>query len=234
MSITSPCVIRCQRQQAPKGSMDMVRQLRWSKGLKSYDLRVSCGMEVVLPSWQSDLPMFRGRMHMKEGGAIMPTQKKIEKVAEIETNLGEYAGFFVVDYRGLTVKQINALRKELRGVDARCTVYKNNLVRIALNNAELPDMGDMLDGPNALVFFREDPASAGKIIKNFAKENKALELKGGMIDKAVADTAMANAIADLPTREELLSTVLATMLNPMSQIARVVDLIREQKESEAA
>ena len=164
----------------------------------------------------------------------MPTQKKIEKVAEIETNLGEYAGFFVVDYRGLTVKQINALRKELRGVDARCTVYKNNLVRIALNNAELPDMGDMLDGPNALVFFREDPASAAKIIKNFAKENKALELKGGMIDKAVADTAMANAIADLPTREELLSTVLATMLNPMSQIARVVDLIREQKESEAA
>ena len=98
----------------------------------------------------------------------------------------------------------------------------------------MPDMGDMLDGPNALVFFREDPASAGKIIKNFAKENKALELKGGMIDKAVADTAMANAIADLPTREELLSTVLATMLNPMSQIARVVDLIREQKESEAA
>lgn len=164
----------------------------------------------------------------------MPTQKKIEKVAEIGEALNDYAGFFVVDYRGLTVKQINNLRKELRNVEAKCTVYKNNLVRIALTNAELPDMGEMLDGPNALVFFKEDPASAGKIIKNFAKENKALELKGGMIENAVVDAATANAIADLPTRDELLSTVLATILNPMSQIARVVDLIREQKENEAA
>jgi large subunit ribosomal protein L10 len=95
-------------------------------------------------------------------------------------------------------------------------------------------MDELLDGPNAIVFFATDPASAGKVIKNFAKENKALELKGGLIDGAVADAAAANAIADLPSREELLSTVLATMLNPMSQIARVVDLIREQKENEAA
>jgi len=164
----------------------------------------------------------------------MATQKKIEMVAEIAGCFEEYAGFFVVNYSGLTVKQISALRKELRAADARCTVYKNNLVRRALADTEKPDMGEILDGTNALVFFRTDPASAGKILKNFAKENKALELKGGLIDGAVADAVAANAIADLPSREELLSTVLATMLNPMSQIARVVDLIREQKENEAA
>lgn len=164
----------------------------------------------------------------------MPTQKKIEQVAEISENLGAYAGFFVVNYCGLTVKQLGALRGELRKVESKCVVYKNNLVRLALAEAGKPEMDELLNGTNALVFFKSDPASAGKILKNFAKENKALELKGGMIDNAVADAATANAIADLPTREELLSTVLATMLNPMSQIARVVDLIREQKENEAA
>ena len=164
----------------------------------------------------------------------MPTQKKVEMVAEITENLGAYAGFFVVNYSGLTVKQITALRAELRKTEAKCVVYKNNLVRRALAACDKPDMGEILDGTNAIVFFKSDPASAGKVLKTFAKENKALELKGGMIDGAVADAAHANAIADLPSREELLSTVLATMLNPMSQIARVVDLIREQKENEAA
>jgi large subunit ribosomal protein L10 len=164
----------------------------------------------------------------------MPTQKKIEQVAEIEEVLANNAGFFIVDYRGLTVKQMSDLRKQLREKDSLCKVYKNNLVRRALAASDKPNMDELLDGPNAIVFFATDPASAGKVIKNFAKENKALELKGGLIDGAVADAAAANAIADLPSREELLSTVLATMLNPMSQIARVVDLIREQKENEAA
>lgn len=164
----------------------------------------------------------------------MATQKKIETVAEIGERLGEYAGFFVISYRGLTVKQLGALRKELRTVEGKCTVYKNHLVRRALSEAGLPDMGEILDGPNAIVFFKDDPAAAGKIVKNFAKENKVLELKGGMIDKAVADAAMANAIADLPSRDELLGMVLATMLNPMSSLVRALDLVAGQKENEAA
>lgn len=164
----------------------------------------------------------------------MATQKKIEQVAEITENLGTNAGFFVINYCGLTVKQLGALRHELRGVEAKCTVYKNNLVRRALAATDKPDMGEILDGTNAIVFFKDDPAAAGKVIKNFAKENKALELKGGLIDGAVADAAHANAIADLPSRDELLGMVLATMLNPMSSLVRALDLIAEKKENEAA
>lgn len=164
----------------------------------------------------------------------MATQKKIEQVAEITENLGANAGFFVVNYCGLTVKQLSALRHQLRNVDAKCTVYKNNLVRRALAATDKPDMGEILDGTNAIVFFKDDPAAAGKILKNFAKENKALELKGGLIDGAVADAAHANAIADLPSRDELLGMVLATMLNPMSSLVRALDLIAEKKENEAA
>ncbi len=164
----------------------------------------------------------------------MPTQKKVETVAALTEDFNTYGGIYVVEYRGLTVKQMSELRKQLRAVDAKCAVYKNNLVRIALANAEKPDMGEVLDGPNAVVFFKDDPAAAGKILKNFAKENKALVLKGAIIDGNFADAETANAIADLPSREELLSRLLATMLNPMSQFARVMDLIREQKENEAA
>lgn len=164
----------------------------------------------------------------------MTTQKKIDTVAEIAERLQDNAGFYVISYRGLTVKQINSLRKELRTVDGKCTVYKNQLVRRALADAGLPDMGDILDGPNAFVFYKEDPASAGKIVKNFAKDAKVLEIKGGIIDKAIADADTANAIADLPTRDELLGMVLATMLNPVSSLVRALDQIAEKKEGEAA
>lgn len=164
----------------------------------------------------------------------MPTQKKIEAVAELGEALNEYSGFYVVNYSGLTVKQMGKLRGSLRELGSKCTVYKNNLVRRALAAAEKSDMGEILDGTNAIVFFKDDPAATGKVLKNFARENKALQLKGGLIDGSVADAAAANAIADLPSRDELLGMVLATMLNPMSSLARALDLIAEQKEGEAA
>ena len=148
----------------------------------------------------------------------MPTQKKIDQVAAITEDLGNNAGFFVIDYRGLTVKAFSTLRKSLRENGAKCSVYKNNLVNRALADTSNPD---------------KDPASAGKVIKDFAKENKSVVIKCGLVDGAVCDEATANAIADLPGRDQLLGTILATMLNPMSQIARVIDLIREQKEQAA-
>lgn len=163
----------------------------------------------------------------------MPTQKKIEQVAQICEDLGANAGFFVIDYRGLTVKAFSKLRKNLRANGAKCAVYKNNLVIRALVQTENPDMSEYLNGTNAFVFFEKDPASAGKVIKDFAKEFKSVVIKCGLVDGSVCDQASANAIADLPSREQLLGTVLATMLNPMSQIARVIDLIREQKENAA-
>lgn len=165
---------------------------------------------------------------------VEPTQKKIDTVAELCGMMSDYAGFFVIDYRGLTVKQLENVREQLRGVDAKCTVYKNTLVRRALAETNNPDLGECLNGPSAFVFFKTDPAATGKILKAAAKETKILKLKGGLVDGAACDADAANAIADLPSREELLGRVLATMLNPMSSIARVVDLIREQKEGAAA
>ena len=125
----------------------------------------------------------------------MPTQKKIDQVAAITEDLGANAGFFVIDYRGLTVKAFSTLRKNLRANGAKCSVYKNNLVNRALVDSSNPDMGELLTGTNAYVFFEKDPASAGKVIKDFAKENKSVVIKCGLVDGAVCDEATANAIA---------------------------------------
>lgn len=164
----------------------------------------------------------------------MPTQKKIDQAAKIAEVLKESEGFYIINYRGMTVKQSETLRHKLREADATCTVYKNNIVRLCLKEAGLPEMDELLEGPNAFVFYKGDLAAAAKVVKTYAKEAPAIELKGGYADGKVIDAETANAIADLPTRDELLARLLRTMLNPMSQFARALDLVREQKEEEPA
>ena len=111
----------------------------------------------------------------------MPKQYKIDAVAEIESKLESNAGVFVVAYNGLTVLQAQELRKQLRECGAQMKVYKNNLVRIALENKEQPNLDEILAGPLAYVFFVEEPVSAAKVLKEFAKKSKGvLESKGGL------------------------------------------------------
>lgn len=164
----------------------------------------------------------------------MPTQKKIEQAAMIDELLKESKGFYVIDYRGLTVKQFGQLRQKLREAGATCSVLKNNIFRLCLKNAGLPEMDDMLNGPNAIVFYNDDPAAPAKAVKDMAKEIKLPTLKGGFAEGDVIDAEKANAIADLPSRDQLLSQLLRTMQNPMSQFARAISLIAEQKEQEPA
>ncbi len=128
------------------------------------------------------------RKQLREAGAQkkkkevyhMPKQYKIDAVAEIESKLESNAGVYVVSYNGLTVLQAQELRKQLREAGAQMKVYKNNLVRIALENKEQPNLDEMLVGPLAYVFFEEEPVSAAKVLKEFAKKSKGvLEIKGG-------------------------------------------------------
>ena len=164
----------------------------------------------------------------------MPTQKKLDQAAKIADLLKEANGFYVIDYRGLTVKQMESLRRQLREAEATCGVFKNNIVRLCIKEAGLPEMDDLLEGPTAVVFYNGDIAAPAKVVKTMAKEAKVLKLKGGYADGKVIDADAANAIADLPSRDELLARLLRTMQNPMSQFARALQLIKEQKEEQPA
>lgn len=171
----------------------------------------------------------------------MPQQYKIDAVAEIESKIQNNAGVFVVNYSGLTVLQAQELRHQLRESGAEMKVYKNNLVRIALENKEQPNIDEMLVGPLAYVFYENEPVEAAKALKEFAKKSKGvLEIKGGISDGQAVSAEDVNAIAELPTKDQLLGQIaglingfardIAVCLNGVSSgLARTVQQISEQK-----
>ena len=128
----------------------------------------------------------------------------------------------VIDYTGLTVQQFTELRNRLNAGGAHCTVAKNSYMRKALGEAGLPDIGDELVGQMAYVMGDSEVFAAAKILKNFEKEFKKPEMKVGILGNAVLDAAKLKAIADIPSREAVLSQLLGTILEPASRIARVI------------
>ncbi len=128
----------------------------------------------------------------------------------------------VIDYTGLTVRQFTELRSRLGGAGAGCTVAKNTYMRKALAEAGLPDIGAELTGQMAYIMGQSEVFAAAKVIKNFEKEFKKPEMKVGILGNAILDGAKLKAIADIPSREAVLSQLLATILEPASRIARVL------------
>ena len=128
----------------------------------------------------------------------------------------------VVDYTGMTVPQFSELRNRLGAAGAQCHVAKNTYMRQALAEAGLPDIGEGLVGQTAFVTGDSEVFAAAKAIKNFEKEFKKPEMKVGILGDAVLDAAKLKAIADIPSREAVLSQLLATINEPATRIARVI------------
>ena len=154
----------------------------------------------------------------------MPTPQKEALVAEIKGKLEGSAGVILADYRGLSVKALQQLRRGLREAGAETRVYKNSLATIAVKEAGLPeDLNAMLVGPTVFVFTGDDPVAPAKVMPTFAKEFPALDIKGGLVEGSLVDAAGMAAVAALPSREERLAKMLGTMLNPMSGLVRVLN-----------
>ena len=135
----------------------------------------------------------------------MPTATKEAVVGQIKDRFNEAEAVIMIDYRGLTVKQMQALRTSVRAAGGEIKIYKNSLTEIAVRELALPNMDAFLEGPTAFVFVAEDPVAPAKALTTFAKENQALELKGGLVSNQIVDAAGVKAIASLPSREELIA-----------------------------
>ena len=159
----------------------------------------------------------------------MPNAQNVETMAFLKEELTGVSAVWAVNYSGLTVKKSQELRRSLREANAEMHVFKNTLMRKALAACALPSMDEILEGPSAFIFAKGEPNAAAKVIKDFAKANPAITLKGGIMDGSFLDADQAMAVASLPSREELLAKVLATMLNPLSSFARVVNAYAEKK-----
>lgn len=159
--------------------------------------------------------------------------KKV-RVEEITEKFKTAATVVVVDYRGLTVGQITELRKQLREAGVEFKVYKNTMTRRAIEVLGLEGLNENLTGPNAIAFSTEDVVAPAKIINDFAKKNDKLEIKAGVIEGAIATSDDIKALAELPSREGLLSMLLSVLQAPMRNFALVTKAVAEQKEEQGA
>ena len=153
----------------------------------------------------------------------MPSAKNTEALEQIKADLTDVQAVWVVDYRGLTVKESQELRRSIRESGAIMKVYKNTLMQIALKEMEMPEMDQVLSGPSAFIFADGDPVASAKTIRDFAKKNETLVIKGGIMDGGFVDADAVQKIASLPSREELIAKLLGSLQNPMSQIVRVLN-----------
>ena len=160
-------------------------------------------------------------------------QEKQQIVEEITTKLRESAATVLADYRGLNVAQVTELRRKLREAGIEFKVLKNTLIRRATANAELTDLDSVLTGPTAVAFGKDDVVAPAKILSEFAKQNEALKIKGGVVEGRVVGVDEIKALADLPSREGLLSMLLSVLQAPIRNFALAVKAVADQKEAEA-
>ena len=154
-------------------------------------------------------------------------------VNEISEKIKDAQAVVLVDHRGLTVAQDTELRKKLREEGVTYKVYKNTMMNFAFQGTDFEQLKDLLNGPSAMAVSESDPAAPARVLYEFAKKAKALEIKGGVIEGKFYDAAAMSEIASIPSKEVLLSRLLGSMQSPIANFARVINQIAE-KGGEAA
>ena len=149
-------------------------------------------------------------------------------VDEIAENIKDAQSLVVVDYRGLTVEQDTQLRKNLREAGVIYKVYKNTFITRAIKGTEFEEISSYLEGPTAIAVSKSDATAPARVIANFAKTAQALEIKAGIVEGTLYDAKGMGTIASIPSREELLSKLLGSFKNPITNFARVMNQLAEK------
>ena len=169
---------------------------------------------------------------------------KQQVVSEIKDAIQNSKSVSIVEYRGLTVSEISDLRNKYRAEGVSYKVYKNTMVKIALEELGYDGFEEYLSGPNGFVFSNEDMVAGPRGTANFAKENEKLVIKAGLLDGKVLNPDEVKALAKLPSREVLVAQVLGTLNAPIAGLANVLqgtirkvvyalNAVKEKQEQEA-
>ena len=159
-------------------------------------------------------------------------QKK-EEVSKLAAEMKEAKIILLTDYRGINVTDVTNLRTDLRNVNAKYTVIKNNITRRALAECGIEGLDDKLVGPTAVIMSNEDYLEPAKAIYNFTKDNDYYKIKGGVIEGKVMTAEEIITLAKLPSRETLLSMLAGALLGNISKVAVALDQVRIKKEAGA-
>jgi len=173
----------------------------------------------------------------------MPTQAKAAVIQEITDRFQNSSAAVLTEYRGLTVAQLTQLRRSL-GEGSSYAVVKNTLTKRAADSVGFSELAPLLNGPTAIAFIEGDPVTAAKAIRDFAKANPALIVKGGVVEGRAVDAREVTRLADVESREVLLAKLAGAMKGnltkaaglfqaPLSQVARLAAALQEKKAAEA-
>lgn len=149
-------------------------------------------------------------------------------VEEIKQNVEGAISVVLVDARGLTVEQDTKLRKELRDANVIYKVYKNTMLKRAFEGTDFSEMEEYLKGPSAIAISKDDVTAPARILYKYAKEIEALEFKAGVIEGKVCTVEEIISLANIPSREVLISKLLGSLQSPIANFARVIDQIAKK------
>lgn len=169
-------------------------------------------------------------------------QQKEQLVESYSEGLAKAPHVFLVDYKGVTVTEVSELRRKIREVGGQYEVVKNRLVLRAIGGEALEGLKDDFQGPTAVAFCGDDPVGLAKAVTDFAKDVPAIELKGGLLEGQLVAAEEVKEIAQMPSREELLTKLVFLLQSPVSSFVKtlaalprqfvvVLEQIRQQKES---
>jgi large subunit ribosomal protein L10 len=154
-----------------------------------------------------------------------PREEKVAVVAEVAERLRSADAVIITEYRGMKVGQLANLRRQLRDVGGEYTVYKNTLARLGAEQAGMPQLSEVLVGPTGITFVQGDAAAAAKALRDAAKANPLLVLKGGVIGGKLISASDVEALADLPSREVLLARMAGALQAPLVKTAGLLQAL---------
>jgi large subunit ribosomal protein L10 len=154
-----------------------------------------------------------------------PRPEKVGVVSEVRNRLDQASAAILTEYRGLTVKDLATLRRSLRDVGGEYRIYKNTLVRFAVRDLGLDELVPLLEGPTAIAFIDGDAVPVAKALRDFARTNTHLVVKGGVLGTKVISSADTSALADLPPRDVVLARLAGALAAPIQQFAGLLQAL---------
>ena len=151
--------------------------------------------------------------------------EKAAVVAEVRDKLAASNSVIISEYRGLTVGALAKLRRTLRPLGAEYKVYKNSLVKIAARDGAMAPVEPLVGGPVAITFVTGEVSAVAKAMREFARENEALKLKGAVVDGKAVDVKGLRALADLPSRDVMLAKLAGLLKAPMANTAYMLSAL---------
>jgi len=151
-----------------------------------------------------------------------PKPEKVAVVDEVRERMESADGALLTEYRGLTVAQLAELRRELAAAGGDYKIYKNTLVRLAVADTARQGVSDLLTGPTAIAFVQGDVSAVAKALRDFARANPNLIVKGGVVGSSIMSAADIDILAELPSRENLLAQFAGALSAPLEQFAGLV------------